>query len=171
MPKATAVWLIENTSLTFRQIAILCSMHELEVKGIADGDVAKGIQGISPIIVGAISKEEIEMCEKNPNRIPALNKDYAKYVEEVSNKKARYTPIARRQEKPDAIFWLIKSYPEISDAVIIKLIGTTKNTIQSIRDKEHWNYKNLRPRDPVLLGICTQGDLDKAVNHLTRERF
>jgi len=163
MPKATAVWLVENTSLTFKQIADLCGMHELEIKGIADGDVAQGIMGVSPLNNGQLTKDEISRCEKNPAAKLELSESS---VHHLVNKKqtARYTPVARRQDKPDAIHWLLKNCPTISDAEIVKLIGTTKSTIGTIREKSHWNIKNIKSRDPVLLGLCTQSELNQILS-------
>lgn len=164
MPKATAVWLIENTQLTFDQIADFCGLHELEVQGIADGDVATGVLGIDPVSKGLTSRESILLAEKNPEKkveFAAGYKDYVTY--EKKRKKSKYTPVARRQDKPDAIAWLVKSHPELSDAQISKLIGTTKKTIEDIRNRAHWNMNNLKPRDPVLLGLCTQTALEGAI--------
>jgi hypothetical protein len=163
MPKATAVWLIENTSLTFEQIAEFCQLHLLEVQGIADGDVAKGIIGVDPIATGQLTKEEIERCESNSKLHLKLSESAQKIIKEQKKQKqsAKYTPVARRQDKPDAVAWLIKNCPELSDNQITKLIGTTKTTIANVRDKSHWNAQNIRPRDPVLLGLCTQTELDK----------
>lgn len=164
MPKATAVWLIDNTTLTFKQIADFCGIHELEVKGIADGEVASGVMGVDPIHNGQLDKDEIERCSKDPNS--QLNLKVSPSYEAVSKtkkKSTRYTPIARRQDKPDAIYWLVKNFPEIKDSTIIKLIGTTKSTVEAIRSRTHWNMSNIRQRDPVLLGICSQTDLDKVI--------
>ncbi len=167
MPKATAVWLVENTSLTFAQIANFCGMHELEIKGIADGEVAQGIMGISPITNGQLSKDEIEKCEKDAKASLTLLESSIQHLVQKKSK-SRYTPVARRQDKPDAIYWLLKTCPEIQDSNIIKLIGTTKSTIAGIRDRSHWNMKNIKPRDPVLLGLCTQTDLDKLLEKYSR---
>ena len=163
MPKATAVWLVDNTALTFEQIADFCHLHKLEVKGIADGDVAKGIMGQDPTKSRQLTEDEIKRCEGDLNASLTLA---VSDMPELSRrtKGPRYTPVARRQEKPDAIAWLVKTYPHLSDAQIIKLVGTTKTTIGAIREKSHWNMANLQPRDPVLLGICKQADLDAAVN-------
>lgn len=161
MPKATAVWLIENTTLTFEQIAEFCGMHSLEVKGIADGEVAVGIIGQDPITSGQLTLEEIKRCESDSTARLNLSTRAKKHLEAKKKKGARYTPVARRQDKPDAIAWLLKHCPEMTEAQITKLIGTTKNTIQAVRDKTHWNSNNIRPRDPVLLGLCTQVELDK----------
>jgi hypothetical protein len=164
MPKATAIWLIDNTTLTFKQIADFCGMHELEVKGIADGEVAVGVIADNPITSGQLDKEEIERCCKDPNAKLQLKLSNAyETVSKVKKKGAKYTPIARRQDKPDAIYWLIKNFPEIKDSTIIKLIGTTKSTVDAVRNRTHWNMANIRQRDPVLLGICSQTDLDKIV--------
>ena len=163
MPKATAVWLIENTTLTFKQIADFCGMHELEIKGIADGDVAQGIMGVSPLNSGQLTKTILDHCMENPSAKLELAQNITHNL--VSKKsKARYTPVARRQDKPDAIYWLLKNCPSIQDSEIIKLIGTTKTTINSIKDRSHWNIKNIKSRDPVLLGLCTQIELDKFIN-------
>ncbi len=161
MPKATAIWLIENTALTFDQIANFCSMHPLEVKGIADGEVAQGIIGQDPVETGQLTREEITKCEKNPKLKLAMSYKAQKHHEASKKKASRYTPIARRHDKPDAVYWLLKNCPGITDLQIVKLVGTTKNTIESIRNKSHWNMQHIRPRDPVFLGISTQDDLDK----------
>lgn len=163
MPKATAVWLIENTTLTFTQIADFCGLHSLEVQGIADGDVAKGIVGIDPVVSGQLTKEEITRCEANPKLHLTLSDSAQKLMKEQAKQKkgAKYTPVARRQDKPDAVAWILKNCPELNDSQIMKLIGTTKTTINSVRDKTHWNSQNIRPRDPVLLGLCTQTELDR----------
>jgi len=170
MPKATAVWMIDNTILTFDQIAVFCGLHPLEVKGIADGEVATGIFGVDPIVSGQLSKEELERCSKNPKATLQIHLSAAyEGVMKGAKKRAKYTPIARRQDKPDAIFWLLKNFPEINDATIIKLIGTTKLTVASLRDRSHWNIENIRQRDPVLLGICSQVDLDRVVEQAKLE--
>ncbi len=161
MPKSTAVWLVENTALTFKQIANFCGLHELEIKGIADGDVAKGIVGMDPIASGQLTKAEIDRCTANPQASLILNVIEAGVAApKKKSNKAKYTPIARRRDKPDAIFWLIKNYPDISDNQIKKLIGATKHTIEAIRNRTYWNIAELRPKDPVLLGICTQQEID-----------
>jgi len=171
MPKATAVWLVENTTLNFEQIAEFCGMHVLEVQGIADGEVASGIIGRDPITAKLLTREEIERCQKDENLRLHLIKRTSDYIESKrKKKKGRYTPVARRQDKPDAIAWLLKHCPEIVDAQIVKLIGTTKNTINSIRNKSHWNLANIKPRDPVLLGLCTQTELDSLVRLLEEVR-
>jgi hypothetical protein len=160
MPKATAVWLVDNTSLSFEQIAEFCGLHPLEVKGIADEDVAKGIKGIDPVATGQLSREQIEAAEKDPSK--KLKLAPAKYkLPHVKHKKApRYTPVSKRQDKPDAIYWLLRNHPELTDADIMKLIGTTKATIAKIRDRGHWNAANIKAVDPVTLGLCTQIELD-----------
>ncbi len=163
MPKATAIWLIENTTLTFEQIAEFCGLHLLEAKAIADGDVAKGIKGIDPINMGQLSREEIKRCEKNPTNKLTLLESMASTImhEQQKKRKGKYTPVAKRQDKPDAIVWLLKHCPELTDNQIVKLIGTTKNTIMSVRDKTHWNSNNLKAKDPVLLGLCSQTELNQ----------
>jgi len=160
MPKATDVWLIDNTSLTFEQIADFCGIHPLEVKGIADEDVAKGIKGIDPVATGQLTHEQIEEAEKNPEM--RLKMAPAKYkMPHIKAKKTpRYTPVSKRQDKPDAIYWLLRNHPELTDADIMKLIGTTKATIAKIRDRGHWNSQNIKAVDPVTLGLCTQIELD-----------
>lgn len=164
MPKATAVWLIDNTTLTFRQIADFCGMHELEVKGIADGEVAAGVLGIDPVSTGQLDKAEIERCSQDPAAQLQLKVSAALEAATKNRKKrTKYTPIARRQDKPDAIYWLIKNFPDIKDSTIIKLVGTTKSTVESIRNRTHWNMANIRQRDPVLLGMCSQTDLANAI--------
>lgn len=161
MPKATAIWLIENTSLTFDQIAEFCGMHPLEVKGIADGEVAPGMIGENPITTNQLTHEEIKRCEQDPKQKLRL---IVKHFEVKKKKTSRYTPIARRQDKPDAISWFLKYHPEVSEIHLIKLIGTTKTTIGSIKTRSHWNISNIKPRDPVLLGLCTQIELDKILD-------
>jgi hypothetical protein len=161
MPKATAVWLVENTSLTFEQIAEFCGIHPLEVQAIADGEVAIGIVGQDPIANGQLTREEIQRCEADANaRLRLLA---AQAVTHAKTKGARYTPVSKRQDKPDAIAWLIKHHPELSDAQLCKLIGTTKDTIAKVRDRSHWNTANIKPRNPVTLGLCSEPDLEKAV--------
>ncbi|KJV69226.1 hypothetical protein NLO413_0607 [Candidatus Neoehrlichia lotoris str. RAC413] len=163
MPRAVAVWLVDNTTLTFEQIAKFCNLHLLEVKGIADGEVAKGVIGCNPVAMGQITKEEIEECQSDPNRIPKLIAYKGFNSKSTKKRKVRYTPIARRRDKPDAICWILKYCPDMQDAQITQLIGTTKATIAAIRNKEHWNSNNIKPRDPVLLGLCTQEALDEAI--------
>lgn len=162
MPKATAVWLVENTTLTFEQIAEFCGLHPLEVQGIADGEVAVGIVGLDPTANGQLTREEIERCQADPAaRLRMAKQDIP--APAPRTKGPRYTPISKRQDKPDAVAWLLRHHPELTDAQISKLIGTTKQTIAAVRDRTHWNSPNLRPRDPVLLGLCTQSDLNAAV--------
>lgn len=165
MPKATAVWLIENTCLTFNQIAEFCGMHPLEVKGMADGEVSIGVIGENPVINNQLTREEIKRCEANDVARLQLSPG-AQNHEKISSKKrktAHYTPIAKRQDKPDAISWIVRYYPNMSDLQIIKLIGTTKNTIAAVKSRTHWNMNNIRPRDPVLLGLCSQTDLERVI--------
>ena len=162
MRKATAVWLLDNTTLTFKQIADFCGLHELEVNGIADGEVASGIRGIDPIINNQITKEEIKRCEEDSAADLTLFKNPAADGEKRS-KGPKYTPLSKRQDKPAAIAWIVKFHPELSDGQISKLIGTTKNTIQAIRDRTHWNINSLTPTDPVILGLCKQTELETAL--------
>jgi len=162
MPKATAVWLVQNTTLTFEQIAEFCILHSLEVQGIADGEVAIGIVGLDPTVNGQLTKEEIARCEADSTGRLKMQKSTIP-LPAPRTKGPRYTPVAKRQDKPDAVAWLVRHHPELSDAQISKLIGTTKQTIAAVRDRSHWNFANLRPRDPVLLGLCTQGDLNAVV--------
>lgn len=162
MRKATAVWLVENTSLTFTQIANFCGLHELEISGIADGDVASGITGQNPIISGQLTEEEIKRCENDNSAILVLNRKNVSAIES-SKKNSKYTPIARRQDKPDGIAYLLKYFPEITNGQIRNLIGTTNSMIESIRNKTHWNIKVIKPRDVVLLGLCTQSQLNEIV--------
>jgi hypothetical protein len=162
MPKATAVWLVENTTLNFEQIAEFCGLHALEVQGVADGEVAIGIVGLDPTLNGQLTREEIARCEADPEaRLKMAKVDIP--LPALRTKGPRYTPVAKRQDKPDAVAWLIRHHPELSDGQISKLIGTTKQTIAAVRDRSHWNFANLRPRDPVLLGLCSQTDLNAAV--------
>ena len=163
MPKATAVWLIDNTALTFEQIAEFCGMHILEVQNLADNEQMENIVGISPILNGMVTKESIAACEKNPKLKLELDKRTENFIKESNKVKHRYTPLAHRQNKPDAILWMIKNHPEVSDAQIAKLVRTTKKTIDSIRDRTHKDIADLEPKNPVLLGICTEFDLTKAV--------
>lgn len=163
MRKATAVWLVENTSLTFVQIAKFCGLHELEIQGIADGDVASGILGQNPIISAQLTHEEISRCEENPEAIIVLNES-ASSKAKAAEKSSKYTPIARRQDKPDGISYLLKYYPEITNAQVRKLVGTTDKMIDSIRDRAHWNMKNIKPRDVVLLGLCSQSQFNDVIS-------
>lgn len=166
MRKASAVWLVENTALTFEQIADFCGMHELEIQGIADGDVAGGIVGQSPIDNGQLTREMIAACEKNPKKRLELKKQITEDLNIVKKKKAKYTPIARRGDKPSAISYLLKYYPDITDMQIRKMIGTTTPMINSIRNKTHWNIKEIEARDPVLLGLCSQSTFNSIVEEI-----
>jgi uncharacterized protein len=162
MPKATAVWLIQNTALSFDQIAEFCGLHPLEVQGIADGEVAVGMVGLDPVANGQLTQAEIDRCVKDPDsRLQMAKRDVP--MPATRTKGPRYTPVSKRQDKPDAIAWLLRHHPELADSQIARLIGTTKPTIQAIRDRTHWNAPNIRPKDPVLLGLCTQTDLNLAV--------
>ena len=169
MRKATAVWLLDNTTLTFRQIASFCGLHELEVSGIADGEVASGIRGIDPIINSQLTAEEIKRCEADEQLDLQLFKNPAA-VGEKKSRGPKYTPLSKRQDKPAAIAWLVKFHPEITDGQISKLIGTTKNTIKAIRERTHWNINNLTPTDPVILGLCKQIELQKILEKIPREK-
>ena len=161
MPKATAVWLVENTSLSFDQIAQLCNLHPLEVKAIADGDAAQGIKGLDPILTGQLTREEIATAEADPKvRLP----------EAKPKKGPRYTPVSRRQDRPNAILWLVRTHPELKDSQIMRLVGTTKSTILAIRERTHWNSANLSPLDPVTLGLASQIDLDMEVHKAAKEK-
>ena len=163
MPKATAVWLVDNTSLTFEQIADFCGLHPLEVKGIADGEVARDIRGADPIANGQLTREELDKAQANPKyRMVAQKSRHAELLK--PNKKApRYTPVSRRQDRPDAIAWFLRSHPEVADSQIAKLLGTTKATIDQVRNRSHWNSSNIKPVDPVTLGLVSQLELDAVV--------
>lgn len=162
MPKATAIWLVENTRLTFDQIATFCELHILEVQAIADGESGTNMIGLNPITSGQLSEEEIKRCEENPNARLMLNPIVT--ADSVLGKKTRkYTPVSKRQDRPDAIAWLVKFHPELPDAAIARLLGTTKNMINSVRSKTHWNSQNIKPRSPVHLGLCRQVELDAAI--------
>jgi len=163
MPKATAVWLVDNSSLTFEQIADFCGLHPLEVKGIADEDVAKGIKGQDPVSSGQLTREAIEEAEKNPKVRLKMAAPKHKMPAVKQKKAPRYTPVSKRQDKPDAVYWILRNHPEFTDADIIRLIGTTKATIQKIRERSHWNATNIKAVDPVTLGLCSQLELDFAV--------
>ncbi len=163
MPRATAVWLVDNTTLTFDQIGVFCDIHELEVKGIADGDVAHGILGLNPITKGQLSRVELEKAQDDPSYHMKLSAPKVEVPEIVRRKTPRYTPLSRRQDRPNAILWLLRNHPELRDSEIIKLVGTTKPTIQAIRERTHWNSANLVAADPVGLGLSTQINLDAAV--------
>ena len=168
MQKATAVWLVENTSLTFRQIATFCGLHELEISGIADGEVAQGIRGMDPISTNQLTREEIENCERNADRNLELMINPAAKGEK-KRRGPKYTPLSKRQDKPSAILWLVKFHPDLTDGQISKLVGTTKNTIQSIRQRSHWNINNIQPIDPVALGLCKQVELDIQVKRSSKK--
>jgi hypothetical protein len=174
MPKATAVWLVEHTSLTFDQIATFCGLHVLEVKGIADGDVAQGIKGLDPVTSAQLTREEIETAERDPTHVLHLAEPKVVVPETPAKKGPRYTPVSRRHDRPNAVLWLLRNHPELKDSQIMRLVGTTKPTIAQIRDRTHWNAPNLTPQDPVTLGLCSQIDLDnevkKAARRLERER-
>ncbi|MEQ1711520.1 MAG: cell cycle transcriptional regulator TrcR [Hyphomicrobium sp.] len=164
MPKATAVWLVENTALSFEQIAEFCGLHVLEVKGIADGDVAQGIKGMDPVTSGQITREEIAEGEADHSHGLRLAEPKVQMPEVATRSKGpRYTPVSRRHDRPNAVVWLIRNHPEMKDSQIMRLVGTTKPTIQQIRDRSHWNSANLVPQDPVTLGLCSQIDLDAEV--------
>ncbi|MGH6924902.1 MAG: DUF1013 domain-containing protein [Propylenella sp.] len=167
MPKATAVWLVENTSLTFDQIAAFCVLHPLEVGAIADGDAAQGIKGVDPVLAGQLAREEIEKAEADPKYRMKLSEPKVR-VPEVKRRGPRYTPVSKRQDRPNAILWLVRNHPELKDAQIMRLVGTTKPTIQAIRDRTHWNSATLQPTDPVTLGLCTQLELDMEVRRAAR---
>ncbi|MGH1420741.1 MAG: DUF1013 domain-containing protein [Hyphomonas sp.] len=163
MPKATAVWLLDNTTLTFNQIADFCGLHYLEVKGIADGDVAENMRGVDPIAGGMLSRDEIRRGEADDGYELKLEASKIAHIPQPKRKGSRYTPVIRRADKPDAIAWFIRNHPEVTDAHISKLIGTTKSTINNVRDKSHWNTANIRPVDPVTLGLCSQIELDEVI--------
>ncbi len=170
MPKATAVWLVENTSLTFDQIADFCKLHPLEVKGIADGEVAAGIKGANPITTGQLTHEEIEKAQKHPEYRLKIAPPKVRLPEIKTKRGPRYTPVSRRQDRPNAILWLLRNHPELKDAQIMRLVGTTKTTIQQIRERTHWNSASLSPLDPVTLGLCSQIDLDLEVQRAAKDR-
>ena len=167
MPKATAVWLVENTKISFKQIAAFCDLHELEVKGIADGDVAKGIKAYNPILAGQLTRESIEASSKDINEPLILNKKVLDIkLEKKSNK---YIPLSKREERPQAVFWLTKNYPQLSDGQIVKLVGSTKKTVDLIRSKRYWNSSNLSAKDPVVCSLCTQADIKNALDKANRK--
>ena len=168
MPIATAVWLVENTSLSFKQIADFCNLHEVEVQGIADGEVAKGIKAYNPIIAGQLTREEIEHSSKDVHRSLQLLKKELN-ISTKERKKPKYTPLSKRQVRPDAILWLIKKYPELLDTQIARLIGTTKNTVVSIKKRTYWNFNNLSPKDPIAINLCSQLDLENASEKAKRK--
>jgi len=168
MPKATAVWLIENTSLTFKQIADFCGLHELEIKGMADGDVSVGIKAYNPILSNQLTREEIELSSKDPNR-PLQLKEKNIDIEVKKMIGTKYTPIAQREDKPNAIAWLTKNYPMLADSQICKLVGSTKNTVDAIRNRKHWNMSNISPKDPVMANLCSQTELQAAIDKAKRK--
>ncbi|MEM7620166.1 MAG: cell cycle transcriptional regulator TrcR [Pseudomonadota bacterium] len=163
MPKATAVWLVDNTALTFEQIAEFCGLHVLEVKGIADGDVASGIKGMDPISSGQLTRDEIKRGQADSGYRLKMAKSKVEIPKIKTKKKPKYTPVSRRQDRPNAILWLLRHHTDLKDAQVIRLVGTTKPTIQSIRERTHWNSSSLQPMDPVTLGLCSQMDLDREV--------
>ncbi len=165
MPKATAVWLVENTGLSFPQIAEFCGLHELEIQAIADDEVAIGMVGMDPVASGQLTKEEIDRCVRDPSARLRMA-EHTVPLPAVRSKGPRYTPVTKRADKPDAIAWLLKNYPDLSDAAICRLIGTTKPTIAAVRDKTHWNSVNIKPRPPVLLGLCSQLDIEEALRRV-----
>jgi hypothetical protein len=173
MPLATAVWLVENTTLTFKQIANFCNLHEVEVQGIADGEVAKGIKPYNPIIAGQLSREEIELSSKDENRLLQIKSNDIK-ISGDEKKVKKYVPMSKRQDKPDSALWLIKQHSELKDSQIAKLVGITKNSVTSIRNKSYWNYNSLNPKDPVAMSLFTQKDLimalEKAERRIKREK-
>ena len=172
MPKATAVWLLDNTALSFDQIADFCKLHPLEIKAIADGDSAQGIKGLDPVLTGQLTREQITAAEADSNLklILAEAKVASSQAERGGKKGPRYTPVSRRQDRPNAILWLVRNHPELKDSAIIRLVGTTKSTISAIRERTHWNAAALAPMDPVTLGLATQTDLDFEVNRANKEK-
>ena len=169
MPKAKAVWLVENTTLSFKQIANFCNLHELEIKGIADGDVAVGIKAYNPILAGQLTREEIDDCSNDPQKALKLsNKNEEVVVVSKERKKVKYTPLSKRKDRPDSILWLTKNFPQLSDGQIAKLVGSTKGTVLSIRNRTVWNFSSLTARDPVILGLCSQVQFDKAIQKADR---
>ena len=167
MPMATAVWLVENTTLTFKQIAALCNLHEVEVQGIADGEVAKGIMAYNPIISGQLTREEIELSSRDENR-PLQIKNIDIEISSSDKKIKKYIPLSKRQDKPDSALWLIKHHSQLKDSQIAKLVGVTKNSVTSIKNKSYWNYNNLSPKDPVAMSLFSQKDLIEAIEKAER---
>ena len=167
MPMATAVWLVENTTLTFKQIANFCNLHEVEIQGIADGEVGKGIVGYNPIIAGQLTKEEIELSSKDNSRPLNLN-NYNVDIKSTNNKTKKYVPLSKRQDKPDSALWLIRQYSNLKDSQIAKLVSVTKNSVVAIRNKSYWNYNSLNPKDPVAIGLITQKELQDAIEKAER---
>ncbi len=170
MPKATAVWLVDNTSLTFEQIAAFCGLHPLEVNGIADGEVARDIRGADPIANGQLNRDELEKAAADPKYLMVAQKSRHAELLKPAKKQPRYTPVSRRQDRPDAIAWFLRNHPEITDAQISKLLGTTKATIDQVRNRQHWNASNIKPVDPVTLGLCGQLELDAVVRKAADKR-
>jgi hypothetical protein len=170
MPKATAVWLVENTSLTFDQIADFCKLHPLEVKGIADGEVAQGIKGLDPITTNQLTRDQLDKAQADPEYRLQLADARVAVPEAKPKKGPRYTPVSKRQDRPNAILWLVRNHAELKDAAIMRLVGTTKSTIQSVRERTHWNSAHLQPMDPVTLGLCSQIDLDLEVQRAAKEK-
>ncbi len=170
MPKATAVWLVENTSLSFEQIADFCKLHPLEVKGIADGEVATGIKGLDPIGTNQLTREELERAQNNADHRLKLAEPKVRVPEMKKIRGPRYTPVSKRQDRPNAILWLLRNHAELKDAAVMRLAGTTKHTIQQIRERTHWNSSQLSPMDPVSLGLCSQVDLDMEIARATKDR-
>ena len=168
MPKATAVWLVENTTLSFKQIANFCQLHELEVKGIADGDVAKGIKAYNPILAGQLTREEIDVCSKDQKKSLMLSKSNEEIVVSKERKKVKYTPLSKRKDRPDSVLWLVKNFSKLSDGQIAKLVGSTKGTVALIRNRSFWNFSNLVAKDPVILGLCSQLQFEKAIEKADR---
>ena len=168
MPKATAVWLVENTTLSFKQIANFCKLHELEVKGIADGDVAKGIKASNPILAGQLTREEIDVCSKDSERSLMLTKKNEEVVVSKERKKVKYTPLSKRKDRPDSVLWLVKNFSKLTDGQIAKLVGSTKGTVSLIRNRTFWNLSNLTAKDPVILGLCSQIQFEKALEKADR---
>jgi len=173
MPMATAVWLVENTTLTFKQIAQFCNLHEVEIQGIADGEVAKGIKPYNPIISGQLTKEEIELSSKDENRLLIISSSDIE-ISSTNQKIKKYVPLSKRQDKPDSALWLIKNHPQLKDSQIAKLVGITKNSVTAIKNKNYWNYNNLNAKDPVAMGLFSQKDLlssiEKAERRIKREK-
>ena len=170
MPKATAVWLVDNTSLTFEQIAAFCELHPLEVKGIADGEVARDIRGADPIANGQLSREELDKAQADSTYLMKAQKSRHAELLKPMKKSPRYTPVSRRQDRPDAIAWFIRSHPEITDGQIVKVLGTTKSTIEQVRNRTHWNSPNIKPVDPVTLGLIGQLELDALLKKAAEKR-
>jgi hypothetical protein len=170
MPKATAVWLVENTSLTFDQIADFCKLHPLEVKGIADGEVAQGIKGLDPITTNQLTRDQLDKAQADPEYRLQLADQRVAVPEAKPKKGPRYTPVSKRHDRPNAILWLVRNHPELKDAAIMRLVGTTKSTIQSVRERTHWNSAHLQPMDPVTLGLASQIDLDLEVQRAAKEK-